>query len=110
MLQRHQLHLGAGQFTVGTQHPVAALVRQHGRLFHGCGFEQHVVHRKLQRALVHARTHGGIALRVEVHHQHALADLGQAGGEVDGGGGLANATLLVGNAKNLGHVDAGGFI
>ncbi len=36
----------------------------HAGLGNGGRFEQHVVHRQLQLALVHARSHGGIALRV----------------------------------------------
>jgi hypothetical protein len=99
----HQLDLGARQLAVGAQHVVAALLRQHGRFADRGGFQQHVVHAQRQLALVHARAHGRVALRVQVDHQHALPHLGQARGEVDGGGGLADAALLVGNAKNFGH-------
>ena len=42
----------------------------------------------------------GVALRVEVEDQHLLADGGQRGAEVDGGGGLADAALLVGDGKD----------
>ncbi|GAO25777.1 hypothetical membrane protein [Alicycliphilus sp. B1] len=103
VLQRNELDLGAGQLAVGAQHVVAALLGRHGGLLDGARFEQHVVHAERELALVHARTHRGIALRIQVHEQHALAYLGQARGEVDGGGGLAHATLLVGNAEDLGH-------
>src|SRR5665647_3254356 len=87
----------------GAQHVVAALVAAHPRFRHRSRLQQHVVHGQLELALVDARAHGGVALRVQVDHQHALADLGQPGGEVDGGGGLAHPALLVGDAKNLGH-------
>ena len=55
---------------------------------------QHVGGRK--RTLVDAEAGAGIALRVEVDDQHALADGGQRGAEIDGGGGLADAALLIG--------------
>ena len=42
-----------------------------------------------------AKARGGIALRVEIDEQDT-AFLGQGRGEVDGGGGLADAALLVG--------------
>jgi hypothetical protein len=103
-LDVYQLHLGAGQFAVGSQQLVAALFCRHRRLAHRGRFQQHVVHRELELALVHARAHGGIALRVEVDHEHTLADLGQARGQVHGGGGLADAALLVRYAENFGHV------
>jgi hypothetical protein len=104
-LDVHQFHFGAGQVAVGAQHVVEqpAFVAAHARLGDGGRLQQHVVDRELELALVDARAHGGIALRVEVDHQHALAHLGQAGGQVDGGGGLADAALLVGDAKDLGH-------
>ena len=69
----------------------------------GRHFEQHVIDRHFQFALVHARSHRGIALRVQIDHQHALANLGQAGGQIDGGGGFADAAFLVGNAEYFGH-------
>ena len=42
----------------------------------------------------------GVALRVEVDDQHALADRGQGGTEVDRGGGLADAAFLVGDRQH----------
>ena len=39
---------------------------------------------------------------IEVDHQHALPDRGQRGGEVDRGGGLADAALLVGDRDDAG--------
>ena len=54
----------------------------------------------VERALVDARSHRGIALRIQVDHQHALPDLAQAGGQIDGGGGLADAALLICDAEN----------
>jgi hypothetical protein len=50
-----------------------------------------------------------ISLRVEIEDQNLLADGGEGGAEVDGGGGLADATLLVGDGQDAerarcGHV------
>ncbi len=47
-----------------------------------------------------AQARRGVALRVGVDQQHALADGGQGGAEVDGGGGLAHAALLVGDGQD----------
>ena len=47
--------------------------------------------------LLQAQTAGGVGLRVEVEQQHALPHCGEAGGEVDGGGGFPHAALLVGD-------------
>ena len=45
---------------------------------------------------------GGIGLGVEVHEEGVDFLLGEGGGEVDGGGGLADAALLVGDGENGG--------
>ncbi|MCY1182142.1 hypothetical protein D9M73_226870 [compost metagenome] len=42
-----------------------------------------------------AKTRRGIPLRIEIEQQHAQSRRGQGGAEIDGGGGLAHATLLV---------------
>src|SRR5690606_41718523 len=39
----------------------------------------------------------GVALRIEIHHEHPFASRGQCRAEVDGRGGLADAALLVGD-------------
>ena len=104
----HQLHLSPGQLPVGAQNVVAAttlhqLVAFNARLCHRGRLQQYVVNTERQLSLIHPRTHGGIALRVEVDHQHALPHLGQTRRQVDGGSGFANATFLVGDAENFGH-------
>ena len=40
---------------------------------------------------------GGIALGVEIDQQDGLTARGEGGGEIDRGGRLANAALLIGN-------------
>ncbi|MNT18446.1 hypothetical protein D3C72_1536570 [compost metagenome] len=99
-----QFHFGAGQFPVGGQHVVPAGLGTLARLLDAGQADQHLVHAVLQRLLVDARTHRGIALRVQVDQQHALVLRGQAGGEVHRGGGLAHPALLVCNHEYLGHM------
>src|SRR5947207_4511692 len=57
--------------------------------------DQHVVGRAAPVATVDAKASGGVALRIEVDDQHALADRRECGTEIDGGGGLAYTALLV---------------
>ncbi len=62
--------------------------------------DQHVVGRDPAVAAVDAEPGRGVALRVEVDDQHAFADGGERRAEVDGGGGLADAALLVGDGEH----------
>ena len=55
-------------------------------------------------ATVSSRTGRGIALRVEVHEQHAPAVMREARAEVHGDGGLADAALLVRDDVDAGHL------
>lgn len=52
--------------------------------------------------VVDAQSRGGVALRIQVDHQHAGTMQCQRGGKVDRCSGLADPALLVGN-----HHDAG---
>ena len=54
-----------------------------------------------ERALIHPAAHRGIALRIEVNEQHPLPERGQASGEIDSGGRLADAAFLIGDAENF---------
>ena len=101
--QLHQLNLSPRQFAVGPQNVIPTLFGADARLRHTGGLQQDVVDTELQLALVNARAHGRIALRIQVHQQHTLTDFGQTCSQVDSGGGLADATFLVGYAENFGH-------
>ena len=59
--------------------------------------DQDLVDGATQGALVDAAAHGGIALGIEVDQQGALPELGQGRRQIDTGGGLADAALLVGD-------------
>src|SRR5258708_470300 len=65
--------------------------------------QQHLVDRSLERALVDTAAHGGVALWIEIHQQHAHPRLRGAGREIDGGRGLSDAALLVGDGEDAGH-------
>src|SRR5690606_26341068 len=69
--------------------------------------EQHVAAGGRQVVLVDAAAHGGVALGVEVHEQHALGRGRQRRGQVDRGGGLADPAFLVGDSDDAGHMPAG---
>ncbi len=62
--------------------------------------DQHVIGRAVAVAAIDAEAGGGVALRIEIDDQHALADGGQCGAEIDRGGGLADAALLVGERQD----------
>ena len=49
-----------------------------------------------------AEAAGGVALRIGVDEERAVAREREGGGEVDGGGGLADAALLVRDGDHLG--------
>ena len=43
-----------------------------------------------------SKARGGVALRIEIDDEHTLADRGERGSEIDGGGGFANPAFLIG--------------
>ena len=57
--------------------------------------EQHLAGAALELLLVDAAAHGRVALRIEVDQQHAALGRRQRRGEIDRGGRLADAALLV---------------
>ena len=65
--------------------------------------DQQVIGRNLAIGARNAEAGRGIALRIEIDDQHALADGGQRRGEIDRGGGLAHAALLVGESQDTGR-------
>ena len=62
-----------------------------------------VVHIGGSLAVLDAQSGGGVALGIKVDHHHALTHHCQSCSDVDGGGGLAHPTLLVGNREDPGH-------
>ena len=73
--------------------------------------DQHVVGRDAAVAAVDAEAGRGVALRIEIDDQHALADGGERRAEIDRRRGLADAALLVGDgehARRFGRLGAFG--
>ena len=62
--------------------------------------DQRVVGRRGAGLAIDAEAGRGVALRVEVDDEHAFADRGERGAEVDRGRGLADPALLVGDDQN----------
>ena len=89
----------------GAMQSCGTAVAQHG-VAHGGAAGEHVIGRGAAVAPLDAQTGRGVALRVEVDDQHMLADGRQRGAEIDGGRGLADAALLVGDRQ---HPRAGGI-
>ena len=52
---------------------------------------------------VHPQAAGCVGLRIGVNHQHGLLERRQRSRQVDGGGRLSDAALLVGECDNLSH-------
>ncbi len=62
--------------------------------------DQHVIGRGVAVAAIDAEAGGGVALRIQIDDQHALADRGECRPEIDRRGGFADAALLVGQSEN----------
>ncbi len=90
-----QLHLGAGEVHGGGSDGEALDLGGAHDLAQRKAVPQAVVGGGLDAVLGDAEAGGGVALRVHVHHQHGAAGIGEAGAEVDGGGGFTHPALLV---------------
>ena len=73
---------------------------RHHRLAQRRFADQHVIGRAGAVAAIDAETGRGVALRIEIDDQHALADRSERGAEIDRRGGLADAALLVGERQD----------
>ena len=94
-----------------------ARARQVGRRGHGAqalegGVDRGLLERRAARQAVvgrraevlrQAQGHRGVALRVQVREQGLVAGLGDRGGDVHGGGGLAHPALLVRDCVDGAH-------
>ena len=99
-----QLDLDAGQVDGGGRHEEVLDARGLDAVLQRLVPHDHVVHGELEVPCFHAQPRGGIALGVEVDHQHPVVELGQSGAQVDGGRGLADAALLVGDGDDPGQL------
>ena len=103
-LDADQLDFGACQFAVGADDVVATLRARPARFRDRGAFEEHVVDARVQRALVDARSHGRIALRIKVDDENAAPELSQPGGKIDRRRRLADAAFLIGDTEDSAHV------
>ena len=99
----HELDLGAGEVDGRGEHEEVLEARRLDAVERGHVVHEHVVDRALDVAGVDAEPGRRVALRVEVDHQHPEPELGERRAEVDGGGRLADATLLVGDRDHPGE-------
>jgi len=70
--------------------------------------EQEVIDRGAVVVAAEAEAAGGVGLWVDIDQQRGKAFEGQRGGQVDGGGGLADAAFLVDDGDDLGAASGGG--
>ena len=97
-----QRRIEADQVGVG-RHDVQARNRRRQRAFEQAGAAgQHVVGGLRPAFDGDAETRRGVALRIEIDDQHALADGGQRRAEIDGRRRLADAALLIGDRQSRG--------
>ena len=98
-----QLDLGAGEVDGGRDDEEVVHVGTGGdHRLQRRSLDQQVVGRGHSPVVGHVHRRGGVALRVEVDDQDALAELGQRGRHVDGRRGLADPALLVGDDHDAG--------
>src|SRR5690242_8059041 len=62
-----------------------------------------MVNRLLQATFIHAASHGGISLGIEIHEQHTLTDRDQTGSQIDTRCCFTDASFLIGDRKNFYH-------
>ena len=65
--------------------------------------QEHVVDRRVEAGLLDSKPGGRVPLRIEVDEQGRALREGEAGREVDGRRGLADAALLVDDRDDLAH-------
>jgi hypothetical protein len=92
---RRQLDLGAGQREVGRHQVQARHGGGHCDVVDDRFATQELVHREPLAADVETEAGARVSLRVEVDQDHLPAQLGHRRAQVDGGGRLAHAALLV---------------
>src|SRR5690606_26989685 len=99
-----QLDLGGGEVDVGREQVQPGHVGLDEDVVAGdVVLHQQVVDRQVEVVRVDPQADRQGALRVEVDQQHPAAVLGQGGTQVDGRGGLADATFLVGHRDDAGR-------
>jgi hypothetical protein len=97
-----QLDLGAGQGGRGRDQAKAGGLYRADELLGGGALQQAVVDAAAVAVGGGPHAAGGVGLRVEVDQEGGVAAVGQAGRQVDGRGGLADAAFLIDDGDDLG--------
>lgn len=100
---RRKLELGRGQVDRGRDQ-VGSRPMPHGGLVGGTLREQNFVDGLADVGPGALEADGEGGLRIEVHEQHTLPFLVESGAEVEYGCSLSDATFLVGDADDSGHI------
>src|SRR5690606_15548986 len=101
-----ELDLGAGEIGGGRDDLEVAELGGVDELGDRAAIEEGVVDGAVEVIAAEAETAAGVALRIHVDEQGAALRRGEARGQVDGGGRLAHAALLIGDTDDAGHVRA----
>src|SRR5690606_31786112 len=96
----HQLGFNPHQVGVGRHDGEAGHQRLDRGIEQRAFAEQDLIRGPDALFLSYAETRRGVALRIEVDDQYALTRCGEPGAEIDRGGRLADATLLVGESDD----------
>jgi hypothetical protein len=98
-----QLDLGPGEIHSRRHNPQVFHPGFHSDLGDWAPVREAVVHAPRKALLVNTQPAGRVALWIHIHEQHPPALGGEACPEVDGGGGLADAALLIHNRESRPH-------
>ena len=101
MRQVDQLQLRAGKVHRGRQH-----LHVGDRGIDNAGVErqpaqQTLIHVLGAITLIQAQSGGGVALWIQINHQHLLGASRQGSGQINGCGGFSHAAFLVGDGNDL---------
>ena len=98
-LRSHQIAGGRNNVQVRKVHMLDDSIRKLGLA------DQDLIHIRSRRPVLDAETTRRISLWVEIENEGALLCDRERGAEVDGGGRLADSTLLVSDRYDVGHSD-----
>ena len=95
-----KLKLGTEQIHRGRNNIETRHFRRDNGIFDQRRADQYIIGGNLALVAANAEAGAGIALRIEIDNQHALANGGKRGAEIDGGGRFSDAAFLVGNDED----------
>ena len=98
-----QLCLRSSKAGFGRQH-VKSRIAGNDRVTDTTLPQQHLVHGVLEVVAVDTASHRGVGLWIKIDQQYPKTFARQRGGKIDGGGGFADTTLLVGDRDDPGQL------